>query len=469
MATPTYYLAIDIGSSSGRHILGWLENGRIRLEEAHRFENGPIEKNGRLVWDTDRLFREILAGLKRCRERGKRPSRLGIDTWGVDFVLLDGKDAMLGDAVCYRDSRTKGMEEKVFAHISEEELYGRTGIQTLVFNTIYQLYAVKTGEPDVLKRAASFLTMPDYLNFLLTGVKRNEYSEATSTQLINAAARDWDRELIRRVGLPVDIFGQVERPGMRLGTLPPAIAGEIGFDCEVFLPPCHDTESAVLALPAMDDDGMYLSSGTWSLMGVERKEPDCRVECLRGDFSNEGGYNGICFHKNIMGLWLIQSLRRELAPGRDFATVAAMAENGLSCPSRIDVNDVAFLAPASMAGAIRDFCRKSGQPEPATDAEVLGCAYNSLAASYAETAAEVEHLLGRGYRRVHIMGGGSRDALLNRLTAERTGKPVLAGPVEATAIGNILAQMLTDGVFSSLAEARRAVANSFEPVAFAPA
>lgn len=462
MTTQTCYLAVDIGASSGRHILGRIDNGAIKLEEVHRFENGATEKNGRLVWDTERLFREIVTGLRRCRELGRQPKSLGIDTWGVDFVLLDRDGGMIGDAVTYRDARTQGMDKEVFKIIPEEELYRRTGIQTLIFNSIYQLHAIKKQNPDQLARAATFLTMPDYLNYLLTGVRRNEYSEASTTQLLGAATRDWDRDILKALGIPEHIFNRIEKPGARLGRLLPTIREEVGFDCEVVLPPCHDTESAVLALPASGDDGIYLSSGTWSLMGVERSEPDCRPECLRSDFSNEGGHNGVCFHKNIMGLWLIQCLRKELAPDLDFVSLTRMAEKGLSFPGIVDVNASAFLAPDSMAEALRTCCAETGQGTPSSPEELLACAYNSLAECYAKTAEEVEALLGRNYARIHIMGGGSRDGLLNRLTAARTGKPVLAGPVEATATGNILAQMLADGVFSGLSAARQAVAASFE-------
>lgn len=456
----TYYLAIDLGASSGRHILGWLDGGKIRIEEIHRFPNGTVERDGQLVWDVDGLFREILAGLEKCRETGRIPVSLGVDTWGVDFVLLDADGRRLGEAVSYRDGRTAGMDDEVLSIVGEVELYRRTGIERLIFNSIYQLYAVKKQRPDLFARAEAFLTMPDYLNYLLTGVMRNEYSEATTTQLVDAHTRDWDWELLDTLGFPRRIFQEIAHAGTVLGGLRPEICERLGFDVRVALPPCHDTEAAILALPDVSGDVIYLSSGTWSLMGVERGAPDCREECLRAAFSNEGGYGGrICFHKNMMGMWIIQSVSRELPGNPGYDEVIAMAEAG-KCDSRIDVGAPEFLAPESMIAAIRAQCRAGGGIEPASHADVLACAYGSLADSYANTAREIERLTGREYSTIHIMGGGSRDRLLNRLTGERTGKRVAVGPVEATAIGNILSQMLADGLFPSLDAAREAVGSS---------
>lgn len=457
----TYYLAIDLGASSGRHILGWLEDGVMRIEEAHRFPNGPKRVDGQLVWDVDELFRQILIGLERCRESGRIPVSLGVDTWGVDFALLDKNDNRLGEAVSYRDGRTEGMDEEVLSLVDETELYRRTGIERLIFNSIYQLHSVRKFRPGLFEQARTFLTMPDYLNFLLTGMKRNEYSEATTTQLVNAVKRDWDWELADRLEFPRRLFQKIAFPGETLGGLCPEIRERLGFDVRVVLPPCHDTESAILALPDISGDVIYLSSGTWSLMGVERERPDCRVECMRSAFSNEGGYGGrICFHKNIMGLWLVQSIRSEIGDGVDYDDVIRMAEAG-SCASIINVNAPEFLAPESMTEAIRRHCRERGLAVPESHGDVLASAYASLAESYATTAREIERLTGRTYSTIQIMGGGCRDRLLNRLTGERTGKNIAVGPVEATAIGNILAQMLADGLFSDLDEGRKTVAASF--------
>ena len=457
----TYYLAIDLGASSGRLILGWLEDGIISIEEVHRFPNGPLKRDGQLVWDVDSLFGQIKTGLKRCAETGRIPASIGVDTWGVDFVLLDADDNRLGEAVSYRDNRTAGMDAEVLSIVDEVELYRRTGIERLIFNSIYQLYAVKKQQPELFARARTFLTMPDYLNFLLTGVKRNEYTEASTTQLIDAARRDWDWELLDTLGFPRDMFQEVARPGAALGGLRPALREELGFDARVMLPPCHDTEAAILALPDASGRVIYLNSGTWSLMGVERDAPDCREECLRAAFSNEGGYGDrICFHKNIMGLWIVQRIRGELEPKPGYEKTYAMAERG-QCSAIIDVNAPEFLAPENMSEAIRAHCHRTKQEVPANAEALLACAYNSLAESYAATTREIERLTDRTYPVIQIMGGGCRDRLLNRLTGERTGKAINAGPVEATAIGNIMAQMLADGLFPSLDEARKTVGKSF--------
>ena len=457
-----YYLAIDLGASSGRHILGHLENNKIILQEIYRFENGMVERNGRLCWDYDRIFREILAGMKRCAEMGIVPASVGIDTWGVDFVLLDADDRVLGDTVAYRDSRTQGVDAKVYERIPEAELYARTGIQKLPFNTIYQLYAVKLQEPELLERAARLLMVPEYLNFLLTGQKKNEYTDATTTQLVNAETKTWDAELLEKLGLPARIFGELNLPGTSVGFLRDDVKEEVGFDTEVVLPATHDTASAVLAVPTNDDDAMYISSGTWSLMGVERLTPDCGELSREKNFTNEGGYDyRFRFLKNIMGLWMIQSLRNELPTRYSFPQIAEMAESALDFPSIVDVNDSSFIAPPSMAAAIRDLCVATGQKVPETESELFACTYKSLAAYYAKTAREIEEITGRVYPRIHIIGGGSKDTLLNRLTSETSGKTVFAGPAEATAIGNILAQMLRAGHFSGLAAARQAVRESF--------
>lgn len=460
----TYYMAVDIGASNGRSILGWLEDGKIRLQEIHRFTNGPVETNRGMVWDVDHLFREIVAGLRIASDLGKRPERLGIDTWGVDFVLLDENDALLGDAVCYRDARTRGMQDKMHGIISEKELYARTGIQSLTFNTLYQLLAIQTRTPEHLDRARSFLMMPEYLHFLLTGAKVNEYTIASTSEMLDADARDWDRDLLRAVGLPEGIFHTPRQPGTPVGALRPEIRQQIGYDLKVVLPPCHDTAAAVLAVPAENEgETIYLSSGTWSLMGIENAKPDRRDECRLAGFTNEGGYNRrYRFLKNIMGLWIVQSLRREIAPDHGFGELIAQARQGMDCQALFDVNADDFLAPASMKQAILDHCSRSDGPVPGSNAQILACAFKSLAASYADTVREIEMLSGRTYDSVNIVGGGSQDDFLNALTAETTGKTICAGPVEATAIGNILSQMLGDGVFADVSSARRAVRESFE-------
>ena len=457
-----YYLAIDIGASSGRHILGSVEDGRIVLEEVYRFWNGMDDKNGTLVWDTDRLFREIIAGMKKCKEIGKIPDSVGIDTWGVDFVLLDEKDERIGDAVGYRDSRTEGADKLLYKTIPERELYERTGIQKAIFNTIYQLMAIKRDRPEELEKAATLLMMPDYLHFLLSGKKVQEYTNASTGQLLDPQKRDWDFELIDRLGFPRRIFQKILLPGEDIGGLIPEVQEAVGYDCRVVLPPTHDTASAVMAVPSNEKDTCYISSGTWSLMGVEMDEPLCTEEGYRHNFTNEGGYAGrITYLANIMGLWMIQSVRKELAPEQGFGEICEAASKE-TIDSIVDCQDDSFLAPKSMAEAVKDFCRKSGQTVPETLPQLASVIYNSLANCYADKLKGIEEITGKKYGRIHIIGGGSNARYLNELTAKYTGADVYAGPGEATAIGNLMTQMIKSGDFNDLAEAREAVLKSFD-------
>lgn len=457
-----YYLAIDIGASSGRHILGSVQDGKIVLEEIHRFPNGMSEKNGHRCWDVDKLFQEILTGMKKCKELGKIPVSVGIDTWAVDFVLLNEKDERIGDAVGYRDSRTEGMDEEVYRIIPEEELYGRTGIQKQIFNTIYQLMAVKKQSPEQLEQAKTFLMIPDYFHFLLSGVKAVEYTNASTTQLVSPDTFDWDKELMERLGYPTDIFPEIVKPGTVLGDLTEEIATQVGYSCKVVAPATHDTGSAVLAVPASDSDFLYISSGTWSLMGVERRSADCSHKSKVRNFTNEGGYERrFRYLKNIMGLWMIQSVKKELNDQYSFAELCDLAAKA-DFSSRVDVNDASFLAPENMIAAVQEMCRKTGQAVPETPGEIASCIYQSLADSYCETVQEIEEMSGRTYSRIHIVGGGSNAVYLNELTAKATGKEVYAGPGEATAIGNLAAQMLQDGVYSSVEEVRTAIGVSFD-------
>ena len=460
-----YYLAVDIGASSGRHILGHAEDGRIVLEEVYRFDNDLVTRNGHLCWELERLFSEILRGMKRCAELGRIPAAMGIDTWGVDFVLLDEKGRVLGDAVAYRDSRTAGMDSTAAALILPEELYARTGIQKQIFNTIYQFLALKKERPELLAQATRMLMIPEYFHWRLTGKAVSEYTNATTTQLVNAAEKTWDSDLLERLGLPRKIFGELALPGTEVGELLPEIAAEAGFSCKVVLPGTHDTASAVLVVPMTAENAVYISSGTWSLIGLERMEPDCSEESRRRNFTNEGGYGGrFRYLKNIMGLWMIQSVRRELkAAGQavSFDDLCEMAIKAADFPSRVDVSDECFLAPENMQKAVDGFCARTGQPVPTSIEERMACIYRSLAAGYRRAVKELEVLTGKPVPCIHIVGGGSKDWYLNELTASETGKTVYAGPAEATALGNILAQMLAAGVFSTVEQARRAVAQSF--------
>ena len=473
-----YYLAIDIGASSGRHILGSVQNGRIVLEEVFRFENRQLTRNGHVCWDTDNLWEGILGGLKACGELGKIPETIGIDTWGVDYVLLDENDQPVGDAVAYRDSRTEGMDKVVDQIISPQALYERTGIQKQLFNTIYQLMALKQESPDQLEKARSLLLIPDYFGFLLTGIKKQEYTIASTSGLVNASAKAWDLELIEKLGLPTGLFGELSMPGTVVGPLLPEIREKVGFSSTLVLPATHDTGSAYLAVPARDDQAVYLSSGTWSLLGVENDVPVTSEESRASNFTNEGGaWYRYRFLQNIMGLWMIQSVRRELngtayVAGRvskyasdkkwSFPDLIEAAKQAEDFPSVVDVNDDRFLAPESMIDAIRDFCRKAGLPVPETVPQIMQCIYQSLARCYRQAIEGLGKLTGKTYTSINIVGGGCQDMYLNQMTARAAGLPVFAGPVEGTAIGNLIVQMIRDGVFKDLPEARTAIRLSFD-------
>ena len=457
-----YYLAVDIGASSGRHILGHMENGKMVLEEIYRFENGMVKKDGELCWEFDRLFKEVVNGLKKCKEIGKIPVSMGVDTWGVDFVLLDKDDKVLGNTVGYRDHRTEGMDKEVYKAISLKDLYARTGIQKADYNTIYQLMAVKKKHPEYLEQAETLLHVPDYFHFLLTGQKTCEYTEATTGQLVSPITKDWDYELIDMLGYNKEMFQPVSMPGTVVGEFTQDIQNEVGFNCKVVLPATHDTGSAVLAVPTNDDNAIYISSGTWSLMGIERKEADCSLRSMQANFTNEGGYDHrFRYLKNIMGLWMIQSVKKEFTEDLSFAEICERASKE-TITSLVDCNDDCFLAPKSMIEAVKKFCRDSKQQVPETVGEIAAVIYNSLAKCYGDTIEEIEALTGKKYTTIYVVGGGANAGYLNELTAKYTGKKVSAGPSEATAIGNIVVQMLHDGVFKDLPEARTCVGKSFD-------
>lgn len=459
---PKYYLAVDIGASSGRHILGHMEDGRMVLEEVHRFWNGMKEVDGTLCWDVEQLFSDIKEGMKKCREAGKIPCTMGIDTWAVDFVLLDENNKRLGNAVGYRDGRTQGMDAKVYDIIPERELYGRTGIQKQIFNTIYQLAAVREKQPEQLAKARSLLMIPEYFNYLLTGKMAAEYTNATTTQLVNPDTKDWDLELIEKLGYPKGIFQEIKKPGTILGSLTEEIQKEVGFDCQVVLPATHDTGSAVMAVPTNKEDTIYISSGTWSLMGTERMVADCGAQSMEHNFTNEGGYDyRFRYLKNIMGLWMIQSVRKEIAPEQSFGEICASASTQ-TIASLVDCNDDRFLSPENMTKEVQKACEETGQQVPQGIAETASVIYNSLAKCYADTIAEIEDMTGTHYDSIHVVGGGANASYLNELTAKATGCTVYAGPTEATAIGNLAAQMIADGALENLQAARNCIFESFE-------
>lgn len=457
-----YYLGIDIGASSGRHILSWIEEGKLKMLEVYRFKNFMDESFNEATWDVDRLFKEIIEGLKKCKEIGKIPKCVGIDTWGVDFVLLDENDKRIGNAVCYRDKRTNGMDKEVYKFISEDDLYKRTGIQKQLFNTIYQLMAIKVRKPEDLKKADSMLMMPDYFNFLLSGVKKQEYTNATTGQLVNPDTKDWDYELINLLGYPEKIFKEIVPPGTFIGNFKEEIEKEVGFSSKVISVASHDTASAVVSVPSITKNHVYISSGTWSLMGTVLDKADCSYKAKKGNFTNEGGFNyKFRFLKNIMGLWMIQSVRNEIAPNLSFDEICKKAAE-CDIDSIVDANDQRFLAPKSMTSEVTDACKETGQREPKDIYELARVIYRSLAKCYADTIKEIEEITGVKYDAINIVGGGSNADFLNKLTKEETGKDVYAGPTEATAIGNIVVSMISEGEIKNLEEAKKLIFDSFE-------
>jgi len=462
-----YYLAVDIGASSGRHMLGRIEDGKFQLEEIHRFENGMRKKDGHLCWDLEYLYGEIKKGLIKCKEAGQIPESMSVDTWGVDYVLLDKENQVIGPAYGYRDKRTRGMDGEVYKYISSKDLYARTGIQKQIFNTIYQLMAVKTQEPENMEKAESLLMIPDYFHFLLTGNKVSDYTNATTGQLVSPVTKEWDYELIETLGYKKEMFIPLSTPGTRVGAFKNEIKKEIGYDCQVILSPTHDTASAVVAVPAQSDECLYISSGTWSLMGIENKEAICTMESMEKNLTNEGGYNyRFRYLKNIMGLWMIQSVRNELGKAHSFSKLCDMAEKEKNISSRVNVNDNCFLAPENMTEEIKNYCRRTKQEVPESPGQLVAVIYQSLAESYAATVKEIEMITGKTFDAIHIVGGGSNADYLNKLTAIKSQRTVYAGPGEATAIGNLAVQMIEAGEFEDLQKARDCIYKSFGVVEY---
>ncbi|MEF9877912.1 MAG: rhamnulokinase family protein [Clostridia bacterium] len=459
----TYALAIDLGASGGRHMLGSVQEGKLVLEEVYRFSNGMIEKNGHLCWNTEELFAHILAGMKACAALGKLPSSVGVDTWGVDFVLLDKQGERIGDCVAYRDQRTQGMDARLEQVMSYEELYQKTGIAKQSYNTLYQLMAVPHEE---MEQAERLLFMPDYFHYMLSGVAANEYTIASTSALLNAQARTWDAEVLKAAEIPMRLFDEKPKaPGTVLGNLRPEVAQEIGYDCRVILPASHDTGSAFMAVPARDEHAVYLSSGTWSLLGVESELPVTTRQSLLAGFTNEGGYGGkIRYLQNIMGMWILQSIRHELNDRYSFAEMAELALEGTSYQGTFDVTDNRFLAPKSMIDEIKAALTDAKQPLPQNTQELLCCVNQSLAKCYAAAVAKLQTLTGNRYTSLNIVGGGSQNQVLNAWTAKATHLPVYAGPSEGSALGNVMAQLIALGSLQDLKAARAMIDRSF-PIA----
>ena len=454
-----YYLAVDIGASSGRHILGKFENGKLELKEIYRFDNGAEKVGDKLVWNIEKLFSNIVAGIKECKKLGVTPYSVGVDTWGVDYALLDANNNIIGEVYSYRDNRTANMTEKSQEVVSFNELYSHTGIQHAVFNTVYQLYADKLS--GKLDKAEKFLTVPDYMHYRLSGVMVNEYSNASTTALLNAENRSWDYELIEKYGFPKKIFQQIVEPGTVLGRFTKEIIDEVGFDAYVVVPASHDTASAVMAVPANTDKPLYISSGTWSLLGTELKKPITNENALNFNMTNEGGFEKtIRFLKNITGMWLIQSIKKELKGAYSYDDLMNMAIEVNDFGSIVDVNDKRFLAPVSMIEAVKSYCVDYNLKVPNTIGEVMNVVYRSLACLYAKTIKGLEAVTGETYSALNIVGGGSKDGYLNRLAKEYTGKKVYVGPTEGTAVGNLLAQAISSKEVENLLGGRQIVINS---------
>ncbi len=450
-----YCLAIDIGASSGRHILGSLENGKMVLSEVYRFENNICEENGTLCWDVSHLANEVKAGLKKCGEIGKIPETVAIDTWGVDYVLLDENKKEILPAVAYRDSRTDAAKEEFEQIFPKSDFFARNGIQPIAFNSIYQLYCDKKS--GKLNRAAHCLSIPAYLSFKLTGETKNEYTLLTTGALINAHTKSLDTEILEKLSIDPAIFGEVCLPCQKIGNLSEEVKNEVGFDTTVIFCPSHDTASAVAACP-MNDNAMYISSGTWSLVGTENLYPVLSEEALNGGFTNEGGINyRYRFLKNIMGMWLFQNIRKNLDKKYTYDEMMELAKQS-SYTKLIDPNAKEFVAPKNMIEAIREHLGEKELPI----GDVLKSVYLSLANSYKTAAETIENVCNKKIDLINIVGGGSKDAYLNELTKEITGKRVLTGPTEGTATGNLIAQFMYLDKSLTLEKMRQTVKDSFE-------
>ncbi len=453
-----YTLAVDIGASSGRHIVSHVEGDKLITEEIYRFENAPTvtEEGGvrTLHWDIERLFAEIVNGLAKAKELGKVPSSVGIDTWGVDYVLLDRENQPIGGAYCYRDARTEKSVPEVHAIVPFAELYRRTGIMFNTFNTVYQLYADKMS--GRIEKAVNFLMLPDYFQYRLTGKMAHEYTNATTTGLVNAKTHTWDGEILGKLGIPVALLGELTAPATKLGAFSDEIAAKVGYKADVILPCTHDTASAVVAAPVFGD-APYISSGTWSLLGVERDEAETSDFAMESGYSNEGclGYR-FRLQKNIMGLWMIQQVRHELNDAYSFAELADLARKN-PVPDRVQVNDQRFLSPVSMTEEIY-----AAVGRKLTVGEIAYVIYASLAESYKESLEALETLTGKKFTTLNIIGGGSKNGLLNEMTKKATGKTVITGPAEGTAIGNLIIQLIGKGELASVEEGRRMIVRSFD-------
>jgi rhamnulokinase len=463
------YLAIDLGAESGRVMAGLWNGKTVRLDEIHRFPNGPVCLGDSLRWDVLRLWAEIQNGLTlAARKYGKSIVSVGADTWGVDYVLLDRRDEMLGQPYAYRDARTNGMMEKAFRKVPRAEIFAQTGLQFMQFNSLFQLLAAKQNTPELLEAADCLLFMPDFIHWALCGSRVAEFTIASTSQCLNPLTRNWATGLLEKFGLPTRMFPKVVLPGTRLGALRPGVADRTGLrKVNVVAPPAHDTASAVAGVPTANTGNAnwaYLSSGTWSLMGAEVNKASLSARTQELNLTNEGGLDRTYrLLKNIMGLWLVQQCKRAFdEQGRkyEYGQLAQMAAKAPALRSIVNPDDSRFLNPPNMPKAIQDFCRETKQPVPKTEGELVRCAYESLALKYREVLGWLEELTGNRIEVIHIVGGGSKSAILNQFAADACQRPVVTGPIEATALGNLLVQVRADGELASLSEMRQVVRKS---------
>lgn len=471
-STPKRVLAFDFGASSGRAILGIYENGKLRMEEVHRFTNDPVMVNGTLYWDVLRLFHEIQQGLLKAKEAGGFDS-IGIDTWGVDFGLLDKDGNLLENPVNYRDKRTAGLVDESFKKIPKAEFYNETGIQFMELNTVFQLFSIVLKRPELLERAETLLFMPDLFNFMLTGEKKTEATIASTSQMVNVHTKEWSDKVLNALNIPKRILTPIVEPGTKVGKLSPEICEMLDIPTvDVIAVAGHDTQSAAAAVPTQEDDFLFISCGTWSLFGTELTKPVVDENSYNLNVTNEGGINGkTTFLKNIIGLWLIQESRRQYKrDGKDYSYADlekfALAAEPFKC--FIDPDDPVFVAPGNLPERVRDYCRNTNQYVPETPGEVMRCIYESLAMKYRWAFGQIKDCTDKSYNVIHVVGGGAKDGLLCRMTASSCNVKVTAGPVEATVLGNLAVQLIASGDIKNIKEARRMIEESEDIKTFLP-
>lgn len=464
------YAAIDLGAESGRVVKGILKNGRLHMEEINHFKNGLVPINGHDHWNLIGLYESMIEAFKICAQSEVPIESIGVDSWGVDFALLAEDESLMGLPMGYRDSRTDGMMEKMFKKMPKKTIYEKTGIQFMKFNTIYQLLSLSEDQKPYLPLVKDFLMIPDYFHFLFTGNKTNEYTNASTTQLLNLQTGTWDNELLDAVGVPNGMFKELLQPGTVIGPITQQLQDVTGLGpVPVVAPGTHDTASAVVAVPASDGDWAYISSGTWSLMGIEADRSVSSQKAYDYNFTNEGGVFGtIRFLKNIMGLWLVQRCRVAFNTEIDYATLTQMAADVPAFVSLIDPDRDEFLNPVSMTDTIADFCKQTGQPVPGSEGAYVRCCLESLAMQYRCVLEMLSDIYEKAFDTIHIVGGGTQNKLLNQFAADATGVTVITGPVEATSIGNIIMQAIGLGHIKDLAEGRQIIRNSFDLETYTP-